>query len=147
MTLADSRAIYEAKVTEHDVQVDVVEYLHTAYPNVLFWSTPNGARLASGKDKRLAAIRMNGLKAEGLLPGVSDLIIFEPRGGYSAMFLELKRPGGGAGASDNQMWFLREVEARGGYGIVAEGFEQARVSLDDYLNEKIIADCAEVKNK
>ena len=42
---------------------------------------------------------MNKLKAEGFLPGVSDLIIFEPRGGYSCLFLEMKKADGGNGAS------------------------------------------------
>lgn len=124
-------------MSEHDEQVAVVEYLQRTYPDVLFWSTPNGARLASGKDHRLAAIRMAMLKREGLLPGVSDLIIFEPRGKYSAMFLEMKRGDGGSGASENQMWFLREVEARGAFGAVADGFEAARELLDNYLNEKM----------
>lgn len=124
-------------MSEHQEQVDVVDYLQMAHPDVLFWSTPNGARLASGKDKRLAAIRMNALKAEGLLPGVSDLIIFEPRGGYSAMFLEMKKRDGGA-ASENQEWFLREVEKRGGYGVVAHGFDEAKEVIDDYLNGRIM---------
>lgn len=127
-------------MSEHEEQVLVVDYLHKAYPNVLFWSTPNGARLASGKDTRLAAMRMNMLKKEGLLPGVSDLIIFEPRGGYSAMALEMKREDGGAGASENQLQFIREFEARGGYGVVADGFDEARIFIDDYLSGKLIAD-------
>ena len=125
-------------MSEHDEQVAVVDYLHKRYPSVLFWSTPNGARLASGRTaERLAAIRMNILKAEGLLPGVSDIIIFEPRGGYSAMFLELKRPDGGGGASENQMWFLREVEKRGAFGVVANGYDEAKPFIDDYLKGKI----------
>ena len=128
-------------MTEHSEQAAVVEYLHTAYPNVLFWSTPNGARLASGKGAaaaRIAGIRMNILKREGFLPGVADLIIFEPRGGYSAMALEMKRTDGGAGASENQLHFLREFEKNGGYGVVANGFEEARQFIDDYLNGAMI---------
>lgn len=124
-------------MSEHQEQVAVVDYLSIMYPDVLFWSTPNGARLASGRDKRLSSIRINALKAEGLLPGVSDLIIFEPRGGYSAMFLEMKKRNGGA-VSENQKWFLAEVEKRGGYGVVAHGFDAAKIFIDDYLAGKII---------
>lgn len=124
-------------MSEHQEQADVVEYLQRKYPHVLFWSTPNGARLSSGKDKRLSAIRMNGLKAEGLLPGVSDLIIFEPHGGYSAMFLEMKKRYGGE-VSENQMWFLREIEQRGGYGVVAYGADEAMAFIDDYLGDKTV---------
>lgn len=116
--------------SEHAEQTAVVAYLQMTYPNVLFWGNPNGAMMGGGK---IGAIRMNGLKAEGLLPGVSDLTIFEPRGGYSALFVEMKRADGGSGASDNQLWFLREVEKRGAFGIVCNGFDEAQVVIDDYL--------------
>jgi hypothetical protein len=117
-------------MTEHEEQAAVVEYIQRTYPNVLFWGNPNGAMLGGGK---IGAIRMNGLKREGLLPGLSDLTIFEPRGKYSAMFLEMKRGDGGT-VSENQMWFLREVEKRGAFGIVAYGFEEARKAIDEYLS-------------
>ena len=132
---ANSRANYERKVSEHAEQVLVVEYLQRFYPDALFWSTPNGAMMGGGK---LGAIRMNTMKREGLLPGVSDIEIFEPRGGYSAMFLEMKKADGGNGASENQLWFIREVEKRGGYGVVANGFIEAKPIIDDYLNGRII---------
>lgn len=123
-------------MTEHDEQVLVVSYLFSHYPKVLFWSNPNGAHLAGSIRQRAA--QMNKLKAEGLLPGVSDLTIFEPRGGYTAMFLEMKRLDGGNGASDNQSHFIREVEKRGAFGVVANGYDEAKILLDDYLSGKII---------
>ena len=120
-----------AQPTEHAEQVSVCGYLDRVYPDVLYWATPNGASL-SGRGRA-----MNKLKGEGFLPGVSDLIIFEPRGGYSCMFLEMKRVGGGSGASENQQWFLREVEKRGAFGVVCNGFLEARQVLDDYLTGNI----------
>jgi hypothetical protein len=120
---------------EHSEQVAVVAYLQMSYPDVLFWSTPNGAMRGGG---RAGAIRMNALKAEGLLPGVSDLILFELRGGYSAMFIEMKRADGGSGASENQLWFLREVEKRGAFGIVCNGYDEAQPVIDDYLAGRIV---------
>jgi hypothetical protein len=130
-------------IDEHAEQVLVVDYIYKQYGNdILFFSVPNGARLASGRGRdaqRIAAIRMNKLKAEGLLPGVSDLIIFEPRGGYSAMFLEMKRADGGCGASESQLEFIAKVESRGGYGVVANGFDEAKIFIDDYLNGRIKA--------
>jgi hypothetical protein len=120
---------------EHSEQVAVVAYLQMSYPDVLFWATPNGAMMGGG---RAGAIRMNALKAEGLLPGVSDLIIFEPRGGYAAMFLEMKRADGGSGASDNQLWFIRQVEQRGAFGIVCNGYDETQPVIDDYLAGRIV---------
>jgi hypothetical protein len=128
-------AIARAAGDEHSEQVAVVAYLQMSYPDVLFWATPNGAMMGGG---RAGAIRMNALKAEGLLPGVSDLIIFEPRGGYSAMFLEMKRADGGSGASDNQLWFIRQVEQRGAFGIVCNGYDEAQPVIDDYLAGRIV---------
>ncbi|MFA6176338.1 MAG: VRR-NUC domain-containing protein [Phycisphaerae bacterium] len=119
-------------MSEHQEQALVVEYLQSIYPLALFWATPNGASL-SGRGRA-----MNKLKAEGCLPGVSDLIIFEPRGGYSAMFLEMKKQGGGSGASENQLWFIRQIEERGAYGVVANGFVEAQVFIDDYLCGRVI---------
>ena len=113
-------------VTEHGEQKAVCDYLNTAYPQVLFFSVPNGASLSSPR-------QMSKLKSEGLLPGVCDLIIFEHHGGYAGMFLEMKRLIGGV-VSENQAWFLAEVERRHGYGVVAAGFEEARDFVDEYLS-------------
>lgn len=116
---------------EQNEQAAVCQYLQTVYPDVLFFSVPNGAHLAGNKGQRVAQI--NKLKRTGLLPGVSDLVIFEPRGPYSAMFLEMKRDKGGK-VSENQEWFLAQVEARKGFGAVANGFDEAREIIDAYLN-------------
>ena len=116
---------------EHYEQVRVCNHLNEHYSDVLFWATPNGASL-SGRGKA-----MNKLKAEGFLPGVSDLIIFEPRGGYSCLFLEMKKSDGGNGASENQLWFIREVEARGALGVVSNGADEAIAFIDEYLGGKI----------
>lgn len=121
--------------SEHEEQSAVVEYLQTCYPDTLFWANINGAHLAGNIGRRSA--QMNKLKGEGLLPGVSDLIIFEPRGGWSCMFLEMKRSRGGV-LSENQAWFLAQVEQRGAYTVVAEGANEAILFIDDYLNGRII---------
>ena len=133
------RRVATALPTEHAEQVAVVEYLHRFYPDALFWSTPNGAHFFGGPKQRFGMV--NKVKREGMLPGVSDLIVFEPRGGYSALFLEMKRERGGE-LHENQMWFLREVEKRGGFGAVAQGFDEARQIVDDYLTGKIVVGCA-----
>ncbi len=127
-----------AALSEHDEQAAVVDYLQIKYPDVLFWANSNGAHLAGGARQRSA--QMNKLKAEGFLPGVSDMTIFEPRGGWSAMFLEMKKSDGGSGASDNQLWFLREVEKRGAFGVVCNGSANAIEVIDDYLSGRTVRD-------
>jgi hypothetical protein len=130
----DGHLVLAALKSEHDEQVEVVNYLYLQYHDALFWATPNGASL-SGRGRA-----MNKLKGEGFLPGVSDLIIFEPRGGYSCLFIEMKKANGGSGASENQTWFIREVEKRGALGAVCNGFEEAQTIIDDYMNGRIIKD-------
>lgn len=64
--------------------------------------------------------------------------IFEPRGGYSAMALEMKDIGKGGQASENQLHFIREWEQRGGFGVIAEGFEDAKLWIDSYLDGEVV---------
>lgn len=117
-------------LNEHNETAAVCDYLHYKYPKVLFFSVPNGAHLAGGAKQRAAS--MNILKREGFLPGVADLVIFEPRGPYSCFFLEMKRAVGGV-LSDNQRDFLIEVEKRGAFAAVAHGADEAIEFIDTYL--------------
>ena len=73
--------------TEHAEQAAVVRWLRARKIN--FFSVPNGAHV-SPKYRAL-------LKAEGLTPGVADLIILDPPtcGGGHVVALELKRRSGG----------------------------------------------------
>lgn len=121
-----------AVISEHDEQVAVVDYLFRKYPDALFWATPNGARLSGGPSRRAA--QMNALKAEGFLPGVSDLIIFEPRGKYHCFFLEMKRKTGGV-VSENQVDFLAQAEKRGAFTAVANGADEAIELIDWYMSQ------------
>jgi hypothetical protein len=101
------------------------------HPDVLFFSVPNGGWLAGNATQR--AGQMNKLKGEGLLPGVSDLFIAEPRGHFHGMFLEMKAPGGKP--SENQMWFMNETEKRGYFTCCAlNGFDDAKSFAEYYLS-------------
>jgi len=78
---------------EHDEQVALFKWWASEYPEYydLMFSIPNGAFLG-GKTQKARATNMNNLKAEGLLPGVSDIFLMMARGGYHGLFLELKAP-------------------------------------------------------
>lgn len=118
--------------SEHEEQTVIVQYIRMAYPDVLFWSTPNGARLVTNRaDIGIAAARMNRLKSEGLLPGVPDLIIAEARGPYHAFALEMKGEKGRT--SPAQETVLEMLRARRWYCAVARGADQAIRIIDAYL--------------
>lgn len=69
-------------MSEHLLQTKVVQYVRTFYPEVLICSIPNGAGTTA--KNRLQ------LYAEGLLPGMPDLFIAEPRKGFNGLFIEMK---------------------------------------------------------
>lgn len=84
-----------AQPSEHDEQAAVVSWARLqsgAYPELAFlFAIPNGAALphktVGGQRVSLQALK---LKAEGMLPGVSDLFLPAARGGYHGLFLEMK---------------------------------------------------------
>ena len=119
MRRAADHHLVMAALSEHEEQALVAEYLQVRHPDVLFWANVNGAHLSGNIGRRAA--QMGKLKKEGLLPGLSDLTIFEPRGGWSCLFVEMKKANGGSGASENQVWFIAEVEKRGAIGAVCNG--------------------------
>lgn len=120
-------------MSEHDEQQAVCQYLDTVYPDVLYHANPNGAWLAGNKGQRMGQMRK--LKGEGLLPGVSDLFIAEPRGIWHGFYLEMKDVGG-AKPSENQAWFIAQAEQRGYFTAVAYGFDEAKPLIDYYLTGK-----------
>ena len=121
-------------MSEHDEQKALCDWLNIAHPEVMYWANPNGAFLHGNTGQRVGQV--NKLKSEGMLPGVSDLTIAEPRGGWHACFVEMKTTTGTV--SENQQWFLAEVEKRGYYTIVGYGWEDASNKLQDYLTGKCV---------
>ena len=120
---------------EHREQVVVIDWCFThlqQYPELdLIFAVPNGAMLGGG---RLGAIRMNYLKAEGLRPGVSDLMLPVPRGKYHGAFFEMKTLSGSL--SENQEEFIRAVEEQGYFAPVCWGADDAIDNLQWYLELK-----------
>ncbi len=82
--------------TEHAEQAAVVKWLRARGIN--FFAVPNGAHV-SVKYRSL-------LKAEGLMPGVADLIILTPPryGGGYVVALEMKRRAGGRLSPAQRLW-------------------------------------------
>ena len=72
------------KHTEFILQRQVCTYLRLQYPNVLFSSDfVSHLKLTNEQKTRNASIQKRGFHAP-------DLTIFSPRGGYHALFIELK---------------------------------------------------------
>ena len=117
------------RISEEKVQIAVVNYLKMQYPKALFTATMGGQYQKHHSQRRRA-------KATGYLKGVSDLLIFEPKGGYCGLFIELKRDKK-CYPSAEQKLFLSNATQRGYYAVCAKGFEQCKEIIDKYFNEEL----------
>lgn len=87
------------------------------------FAIPNGG--SRGGDKRSAQIIGAQMKAEGVKPGVADMMLPVPRHNLCGLFIELKREDGGAGLSPLQREFGAFVQKQS-YGFAqALGWEAA----------------------
>ena len=68
---------------EHRIQCECVRYFHLRYPHLRgrLFAVPNGGR----RDAATAGK----LKAEGVVAGVSDLVLLKPNREFGALLIEL----------------------------------------------------------
>jgi hypothetical protein len=71
------------------------------------------------------------LKLLGVKSGVPDLHLPASRGGYHGLYIEMKADKGKV--SENQSWWIEELEAQGYKCAVCRGYEEAIKVLEDYL--------------
>lgn len=124
-------------MNEHEAQSLVVSWarLNTGRWPMLEWlfAVPNGAQY--GKDKRLAYIQNNKLKAEGLTPGISDLCLPWAARGFHGFYIEMKAPGKIKDVRPGQADFLAYLETAGYLGQVHDSAESAIEAISWYLSE------------
>lgn len=106
---------------EHRIQCACVRWFNVQYPKLYgrLFAVPNGGR----RDATTAAK----LKAEGVVPGVADLVLLMSNRDYGALLIEMKTPKGRQ--SDSQKKWERTVCADAEYKYVV-----CR-SLDDFIRE------------
>lgn len=112
---------------ESQIQQACVRWFALQYSQYigLLAAIPNGGR----RDEVTGKI----LKAEGVVPGVSDLILFIPRQGYHALMIEMKTEKGQQQPSQKRWQAL--VEAQGyKYVICRSVFEFIKI-INEYLAE------------
>ena len=74
------------------------------------------------------------LKAEGVKPGVPDLMLPYPSNGYNGLFVEMKRRVGGRLSEDQKHW--RDMLQGYGYCVrVCKGWEEAKDAITNYLTQ------------
>lgn len=105
---------------EHRIQCACVQWFRYQYPGYRhnLFAVPNGGR----RDKTTAAK----MKAEGVLAGVSDLILLKPNAKHHALLIEMKTRTGRQ--ADTQREWQHLIERDGYKYIVCR-------SLDDFMRE------------
>ena len=99
--------------TEHQEQVDFVNWFRANYPAILIFAIPNGGFRHPATGRKL--------KAEGVVKGIPDL--FAPEWN---LWIEMKRSQGGSVTADQKAmmdYLKRHCEHQ---AIVANGFDDAK---------------------
>ena len=121
--------------TEKELQKMVCDYLKIAYPTVIFNSDMAGAmKLSIGQAVQISKLRSN--------KGFPDIAIYEPRGKFHGLFVELKREGevlykrNGEPVTEHvqeQINCMNLLKAKGYDAGFAIGFDDAKKMIDWYL--------------
>ncbi len=119
-----------AKVTKFEFYHHDGRSYEDRFISEFLFAIPNG-----GSRNVLEAKR---LKMQGVMPGVCDLEFMVPCGGYTGMFLEMKRNSKKATVSSLQDDFILKAKACGRHCVVGYGFEQAKEAILSYLEIGII---------
>lgn len=126
------------KQSELSVHNQVCKYLKAQYPNVMFLSDFGaGIKMSIGMANRQSMQKSN--------HAFPDLMIFEPRGRYHGLFIELKRDVNSLLTKkgeyiksehiSDQINCLTELCKRGYHAQFACGFDEAKLAIDNYLNK------------
>lgn len=115
--------------SEHEEQAAVVQWAERAlgaWPELeCLYAVPNGGQ----RDVRVA----RRLKAEGVRAGVPDLCLPVARGGWNALYVEMKRAAGGRVGPAQEVWAER-LGRHGNLVVVCRGADEAIRAIEEYLN-------------
>ena len=124
-------------MSEYNLHKQIANYLRLQYPNTVFTSDSSGIRLSIGNAKKMLS-----LKSRHKIP---DLIIFEAKGGYNGLILELKdktiyKKDGTLLNNPHvqaQAETLKILRSKGYYAQFAIGFNRAQTVIDLYMTEAL----------
>lgn len=121
---------------EFQIQAAVCKYLRAKYPNVGFVSSAEGAlNLTMGQAMRNKSVQCPGF-------AVPDIVIYAKRGGFGALFIELKaktiyrKDGVTLLANkhvENQLRSIRKLRADGFKAEFACSYEEAIAQIEAYF--------------
>ena len=108
------------------LQINLIRWIKNTYPDILFTASAGGMRTHIKTAKKM--------KAMGYVAGCPDLMIFEPRGGYHGLMIELKTERGKK--SENQIKFIESLIGRDYFAVFCYGLEHAQMIIKQYMELK-----------
>ena len=116
--------------TEQKLLVKWFSYQYKPYKII---AIPNAQKFL-GRAKNIFSM-INSMKAEGFVPGTSDLFIAKPVGDYGGMWLEMKdKHKEYKHVEEDQRIFIQDMLDAGYYATWAAGFENGQRAIQDYMN-------------
>lgn len=128
MDINDIRTLYgkgfrKPRHIESGIQQACVEWFRWMYSDYIIFSVPNGG----SRNSREAS----NMKKEGLLPGVSDLIVVADG---KVLFVEMKA--GKNGQQQTQKDFQKKVESLGFKYVVCRSLDEFIAAIEEWLEKK-----------
>jgi len=117
-------------MSEDKIQEEVVKYILYVYPNTLLSATLGGIRTSY---KQAVKAKRTGYKK-----GQPDLFVYEPRGIYNGLALEIKTHKGYA-TKEQKQW-IQDLKDRGWKAEICKGLPACLELIDNYLQLKRIVD-------
>lgn len=114
-----------APESESNQQEIVIKYLRLSQPDALYCASAGGMRTSY-----LQAVKM---KRTGYVKGFPDLFIYEPRGAFYGLAIEMKKEKGGVSSPEQKRW-QEQLRNRGYASYICKGSEEAIKVIDEYFN-------------
>jgi hypothetical protein len=113
------------KSREAEIQSACVHWFRYQFPKLapLLFAVPNGGSRNP--------IEAKNLKAQGVVPGVSDLILLVPSSGFSSLCIEMKN--GKNSQTEYQVAFQQAAEKAGNKYVVCRSVDDFIFSIKNYL--------------
>lgn len=114
---------------EHYMQCSQVRYMRAKHPDLshVFFAVPNG--------QKRTARQTSWLKEEGMVPGVSDMILLKPNSLHGYLCIENKSASGHQ--STEQVLFQEAVEKNGGKYALVRSLDEFIHVIEQYLNGEL----------
>jgi len=111
--------------SESNQQEIVVKYLRLAYPDALYCASAGGMWTSDSQRIKMART--------GYVKGFPDLFIYEPRGEFHGLAIEMKKVKGSKIEPEQVQW-QEQLRNRGYCSYICKGNEEAIKVIDEYFN-------------